>query len=193
LPCALILPMVALPPVMVLTSQNTEIGFPPESVAVQANAMPEVTVRPDGVVEPEQSIALMAVAALIVTLAVAVRLVWAWAIAVMVTMLLVGTVCGAVYFPFVSIVPKVEFPPATPPASQLTSVLLRFVILAVHCVCPFTVSVEEAQEAVIVGVVVVVLELPPPQEFRANTAGRSAKTRSRRCHLAFWRQMEPFG
>ena len=130
---------------------------------------------------------------MIVTLAVAVRLVWAWAIAVMVTMLAEGTVCGAVYKPFVSMVPKVELPPATPPACQLTSVLLRFVMVAVHCVCPLTVSVEVAQEAVIVGVVVVVLELPPPQEFRANSAGRSAKISSRRCHLAPWRQMEPFG
>ena len=84
--------MVALPPVMVLTSQNTEIGLPLESVAVQANAMPEVTVRPDGVVEPEQSMALMAVAFWIVIVAVAVRVVCAWAIAVMVTSLCVGTV-----------------------------------------------------------------------------------------------------
>ncbi len=89
--------MVALPPVIVLTSQNTEIGLPLESAAVQASAMPEVTVRPDLGVEPEQSIALMAVAGRIVIVVVAVRVVCAWAIAVMVTMLLVGTVAGAVY------------------------------------------------------------------------------------------------
>src|SRR6266853_1391639 len=138
--------MVALPPVMVLTSQNTEIGFPPESVAVQANAMPEFTVRADGVVEPEQSMALMAVAFWIVIVAVAVRVVCAWATAVIVTILFgVGCVLGAVYRPFASMVPSVELPPATGVAvpmltSQLTKVLLRFRSVLVHCAVPFTVT-----------------------------------------------------
>ena len=185
--------MVALPPVIVLTSQNTEIGFPLESVAVQASDMPEVTVRPDIVVDPEQSIALMAVAFWIVMVAVVVREVCAWAIAVMVMMLLVGTVCGAVYLPFESIVPKVEFPPATPPASKLARVLLRFVIVAVHCEVPFTTTVEGVHETVIDGVAGGVLELPPPQEFRASRTGRKAKLTSRRCRLASRRQIESLG
>ena len=183
-----------MPPTMVLTSQNTEIGFPPASAAVQANAFPEVTVRLGVVVEPEQSMALMAVAALIVILAaVVVRVVCAWAIAVMVTILrlLAGTVAGAVYRPFVLMVPKVELPPATPPASQVTRVLLRFVMVAVHCVCPFTVSEEAAQEADIAGVAGGVVELPLPQEFKAKSAGRSAKSKNRRCHRASWRHTEP--
>src|ERR1700730_16113922 len=108
--------MVELPPVMVLTCQFTaEIGFPPESVAVQANPMPEATVKFDVCVEPVQTIALMAVAALIVIPeALAVCVVCAWAIAVMVTILSgVGTTVGAVYKPFASIFPTVELPPAT--------------------------------------------------------------------------------
>ena len=109
----------------------------------------------------------------------------------MVTILLVGTVFGAVYKPFASMVPKVELPPATPPACQLTSVLLRFVIVALHCACPFTVSEVAAQETVIAGVAGAALD-PPPQEFRANSAGRRAKIRDRRCHGAFWRHIEPF-
>ena len=91
--------------------------------------IPDVTVRLGVWVESKQVTALMAVAGRIVIVAVAVREVCAWAIAVIVTTLLVGTVCGAVYLPLVSIVPKVEFPPATPPASQFTRVLLRFAIL----------------------------------------------------------------
>ena len=75
--------------------------------------------------------------------------------------------------------------------SQLTSVLLRFRIVAVHCTVPFTVTEVAAQEAVIVGVGGGVLELPP-QEFRTNSAGRSAKTGSRPCHRAFRRHKGPF-
>src|SRR5260370_9362775 len=144
--------MVASPPLSVLTSQNTEIGFPLESVAVHASELPEVTVRPDWVVESEQSIVLMGVAFWIVMGAGAVREVCAWAIAVMVTMLLEGWVCGAVYLPFESIEPKVEFPPGIPPASKLARVLLRFVIVAVHCEVPFTTTVEGVHETVIDGV-----------------------------------------
>ena len=184
--------MVALPPVMVLTCQMTGIVVFEEDVAVQASDAPEATVRVEVWVESRQVTALMAMAAEItIVAAVVVRVVCAWAIAVMVILLRLGTVVGAVYRPFASIVPKVELPPATPPACQLTSVLLRFEIVAVHCVCPLTVSEALAQEAVIVGVAVVVLE-PLPQEFRANSAGRSGNVRSRRCHEALLRHIEQF-
>ena len=104
-----------------------------------------------------------------------------------------GTVTGAVYRPLVLIVPKVELPPATPPASQLTRVLLRFNMVAVHCVCPFTVRDEVAQEAEMLGVATGVLELPPrPQEFSAESTGRSATTRNIRFHCAFRRHTKLF-
>src|SRR5712664_4758863 len=154
---------------MVLTCQNTGIEVLAEDVAVQAREVPDFTVRLGVWVESRQVTALMAVAGRIVIVAVAVKEVCAWAIAVMVTTLLVGTVCGAVYLPFVSIVPKVEFPPATPPASQFTRVLLRFRMLWVHCTVPFTSTEVAAQEIVNVGVAAVVLE-PPPQEFNASRA-----------------------
>jgi len=134
----LILPMVALPPVMVLTSQNTKIEFPLESVAVQASDLPDGTVRPEVVVEPKQLTALMAVAGRIVIVVVAVRVGCAVAIAVIVTMLLVGTIAGAVYRKLELKVPKVELPLSTPPASKVYKVLFRFKIVAVHCDVPFT-------------------------------------------------------
>jgi hypothetical protein len=146
-----------------------------------------------------QTIALMAVAALIwIPEALAVSVVCAWAIAVMVTILFgVGCVAGAVYRPFLSMVPSVELPPATGVpvpmlTSHLTSVLLKLVIVAVHCTVPFTVTEVAAQEAVIVGVGGGVLE-PPPQEVRTRSAVRSAKTRRRPCHRAFERHRVPFG
>ena len=129
----------------------------------------------------------MAVGCWIVIVAVAVRLVCAWAAAVIVTTLLVGTVAGAVYKPFLSIVPV-----PVPLTCQFTKVLLRFEMLAVHCTCPFTVTVEAAQEADIVGVVDVVVVLPPPQEYSAASTGRSTKISRIRCKCVFWRHVSIF-
>jgi len=46
-----------------------------------------------------------------------------------------GTVAGAVYSPVLLIVPRVEFPPTTPPALQVTAVLVGPVTVAVNCCC----------------------------------------------------------
>jgi hypothetical protein len=98
---------------------------------------------------------------------------------------LFGTVAGAVYKPVV--LPIVPVP--VPLTEKFANVLLRFVIVAVHWDCPLTVTWEGTHETEIVGVVVVVVELPPPpQEFRAN-AGRRVKTRRKRCHRISWRHM----
>ena len=99
-----------------------------------------------------------------------------------VTTLLVGTVAGAVYtvvlLPLLLLmVPKVAFPPATPPACQVTRVLLRFVMVAVQLDIPLTVTDKGEHESVIVGVVVVVVVEPPPQESMARSTGRRAKNR----------------
>ena len=114
-----------------------------------------------------------------------------------------GCVLGAVYRPVLSIVPRVELPPATGVpvpmlTSQLTRSLLRFRRFLVHCAVPFTVNevpVPEVgtHEMVSDGVGGGVLELPPPQEFRTSSAGRSAKTGSRRCHPTVGRHKDPFG
>ena len=122
------MPVAGVPPVVPLTCQKTGIVVLAEDVAVQERDEPEVTFKLGVFVESRHVIALMAVAGRIVIVAVAVKDVCACATAVMVTTLLVGTVCGAVYLPLVSIVPKVAFPPATPPACQLTRVLLRSVM-----------------------------------------------------------------
>jgi hypothetical protein len=136
----------------------------------------------------------MTVEGLIVTVAVCVTLVCAWAAAVIVTIFLVGTVDGAVYRPVTaSIVPFV----ASPVRLQVTAVLLRPEALPVNCTCPLTVTVQAIPHATELtvpetvtegGVGVVVLEPPPPQEFRAN-AGRRAKTRRKRYHRISWRHM----
>jgi hypothetical protein len=139
----------------------------------------------------KQTTELIFVGGRIVTDAVAVRVVLAWATAVMVTILLVGTVFGAVYKPFASIVPKVELPPATPPASQLTRVLLKLRMFCVNCTVPFTLT-DEADCVIVMDGVGVVVPDPLPQEFRAKSTGRSAKITSRRFRRACWRHIEPF-
>src|ERR1700676_822676 len=179
-------PNAGVPPVLPLICQKTGTAIPPESVATQAIELPEVTLKFD--VEPLQLIVLIAVAGKIVIVAVAVKEVCVCAIAVMVTTLLVGTVGGAVYLPLVSIVPNVEFPPATPPACQLTRVLLKFAIVWVQDAVPFTVTEVWSHEIVKVGVDVV--ELEPPHEVRASRTGRSAKISKRRCHCTFFAHTE---
>src|SRR5579864_1388113 len=189
-------PSAAVPPGLPFTCQNTGIGVLAEDVAVQAREFPEVTFKFAVCVESRQIIELMAVAALIWMVAVAVSVVWAWATAVIVTTLLgVGCVVGAVYKPFVSIVPKVALPPATGVpepllTSHVTRVLLRFRMFCVHCTVPFTTTEAAAQETVNEGAAGVEPE-PPPHEARANRAGRSAKIRNRRCHCACFGHTEP--
>jgi hypothetical protein len=57
----------------------------------------------------------------------------AWATAVIVTAFGVGTTFGPVYRPLVSIVPMVEFPPATPFTCHVTAVFVENVTEAVNC------------------------------------------------------------
>jgi hypothetical protein len=81
---------------------------PPATVGVQTSDFPAVAVVVDNwVVGSIHVMALMDAGARIVMLTVEVRLVCAWAIAVMVTMFSapVGWTAGAVYKPLVSIVP----------------------------------------------------------------------------------------
>ena len=100
-----------------------------EAKAVQASEFPEETVDGDGEL-PEgswQMTAVIAVAATIVTFAVAVNVDCTCEVAVIVTTLLVGTVAGAVYSP-----PVVIEPLPVPLTDQFTSVLLAFNTVAVH-------------------------------------------------------------
>jgi hypothetical protein len=117
-----------------------------------------------------QVTAVIAVAASIVRFCVAVSVDCTWDVAVTVTTLLVGTVDGAVYNPPLLIEP---FP--VPLMLQLTSVLLRFWTLAVHCEVVRTVTSEGTQETVIVGLTAVVVE---PQELRKANAAASPKEKS---------------
>jgi hypothetical protein len=97
--------------------------------------------------------------------------------AVMVTMplLVVGTTAGAVYRPFVSIVPTVELPLFMEFTCQVATVLLKFEIVAVHCEVAFAFIEVLAQTTVIAGTAaVVVLE---PQAFKSNNTGKSARIR----------------
>ena len=71
-------------------------------------------------------------AAVIVTVALA-ELVEAKALCAVTVTVFVGALDGAVYKPAEEIVPTVEFPPAMPPTSQFTAVLVVPVTAAVNC------------------------------------------------------------
>jgi hypothetical protein len=74
-----------------------------------------------------------------VTIAEALRAPSAFDTAVTVTMFGAGTAFGAVYIPFESMVPIVEFPPPMPFTCQLTLVFVEKVTVAVNCrVCAAT-------------------------------------------------------
>ena len=169
-------PSVALHVALLLTNQFTPAAPPPATVAVHSSDMPAATVwdcwPPD-----VHAMELMAAAGRMIMVAVPVRLVCTCATAVMVTTLLVGTFFGAVYSPFVSIVPTVELPLGTVFTCQFTSVLLRFEIVAVHCTVPFTFTEELAQEATMVGAAAGV---PPPQETRTSDVESSVNPRMKR-------------
>ena len=85
-----------------------------------------------------------------------------------------GGVAGAVYKP-----PAVMDPLPVPLTLQLTSVLLSFVTVAVHCEVPSTVTLEGVQTTVMVGVEVV--EALLPQELRTATIQPSPSTERTRC------------
>jgi hypothetical protein len=70
---------------------------------------------------------------LIVTLAESDFVGSATEIAVTVTVGGTGTLLGAVYRPFVSIVPTVLFPPVTPFTCQVTAVFVVFTTVAENC------------------------------------------------------------
>jgi hypothetical protein len=113
------------------------------------------------------------VAASRVKLSVAVKVDCTCEVAVIVTTLLVGTAEGAVYSPLV--VPIDPLP--VPLTDQFTSVLLKFVTVAVHCEVPRTVTSVGSHDTVIVGVVVV--ELDPQELTMASVAISPAKRRKR--------------
>src|SRR5579872_5835865 len=125
--------------------------------------------------------ALMDAGARMVMLTVAVRLVCAWAIAVIVTMFCApaGWTAGAVYKPLVSIMPKVALPPVTPLTCHVASVLFRFEIKAVHCEVAFAFTEVRVQLAEIVGTAAGVGAAP--HEFKISTAGSSANTSRKYC------------
>jgi hypothetical protein len=159
---------------LLLTYQNTEILPPPETVGVQTSELPAATVCDGRPCEFKHVIALIAAGGRIVMVVVATRLVCAWASAVMVTipLLVVGTIAGAVYRPFVSIVPTVELPLVMVLTSQVATVLLRFAMDAVHCEVAFAFMEVLAQLIEIVGTAAGVLA---PQEFKTSSQQRRKK------------------
>ena len=135
--------------------------------------------------------AVIAVAATIVRLAVAVSVDCTWEVAVIVTILLLGTVAGAVYSP-----PLVIEPVPEPLTDQFTVLLLAFKTLAVHCAVPSTVTSAPVpwvgtHEAVMDGVTAVVLV--DPQELRIASAAASPKKRRTRSQRISQRPKWKFG
>ena len=131
--------------------------------------------------------ALIAVGCTSVMFCVAVKLDCACEVAVIVTTLFVGTAAGPVYSPPLEIDP-VE----VPDTDQFTSVLLRFVTVAVHCEVPSTLTLVGKHEIAIVGVVVVVAALFP-QELRIAGTPISAKKKRSRSQRTLSRPKWKFG
>jgi hypothetical protein len=88
----------------------------------------------------------------------------------------------------VSIVPTVELPPEILLTCQVATVLVKFDMVAVHCVWASAFKEVLAQVMVIAGVAAVLLE---PQEFNTSTDGRRAKMK-RKCQRVFQAQIYPF-
>jgi hypothetical protein len=168
---------------LLLINQSTAMVPPPETVGVQTSDLPEAAVCDAcKLVASTHVTALMTAGGRMVMFAVAVRLVCAWATAVMVTtpLLVVGTVAGAVYRPFASIVPTVELPLAMVLTCQFATVLLKFEMVAVHCEVPLAfIEVLEQTTEIAGTAAVVVLD---PQEFRSNNTGRTAIIRRTFCN-----------
>ena len=122
--------------------------------------------------------AVMAVAASMVTDVVVLRLDCDWEVAVIVTTLFIGTAAGAVYKPLVVSID----PLPVPLTDQFTSVLLALCTVAVHCAVPRTVTSApvppvDTQEAVMDGVTAV--ELDPQALSIVNAAISPDNTRRR--------------
>jgi hypothetical protein len=124
-PAAEIVPLVALPPATPFTCQVTPLfceSF--ETVAVNCCVCPVFTLAVAGVTLTEMASAVNIIVAL------AVFAVLACAIAVIVTVELLGITEGAVYIPDAEIVPWVLSPAVTPLICQVTAVLVALVTVA---------------------------------------------------------------
>ena len=122
-------------------------------------------------------ILIVTAGAVSVTMATAVLVVSACAIAETETVVVVGNSGGAVYRPVVLIVPLVASPPTTPFTCQVTAVFVEPVTVAVNCwvVAPATLAV--VGEIVMVTPAAVVSFLPPhPAQI---SAGISTRKRNR--------------
>jgi hypothetical protein len=132
-----------------LTLQTGETLFDC-TVAVKACCAPPLTIAPVGEITSGGGVMM--------TLAEEVRLVSAFATAVIVTELGVGTAVGAVYRPFVSIVPTVELPPETPFTCHVTAVFVENVTAAVNC-CVCAAATKTLEGLTETGIAIVTLAL----------------------------------
>lgn len=160
---------------------GTVVPVETEEKAVQDSWFCEETVVAAVPEASSQMMAVICVAATMVSVVVAVRVDCTWEVAVMVTTLLVGTLDGAVYKPLVW---PME-PALVPLTDQFTRVLLALMTVAVHCAVPFTVTsapvpVVGTQEALMVGATVVELEPQALREARATASPKRIRNRSQR-------------
>ena len=162
-----------------------------EAKAVQDSAFLEETMDAEFPEESLQITAVIAVAATIVKLAVAVRVDCTCEVAVIVTILVLGTVAGAVYSP-----PLLIEPVPDPLTDQFTRVLLALRTVAVHCAVPRTVTSAPVpwvgmHVAVMDGVTVVLALLP--QELRIAGKAISAKKKRMRSQRILRRPKWKYG
>src|SRR5712692_274792 len=152
-------PWVKVPVVDVLTNQLTALLVVPWNVAVSVSISPVPMVADVGdrvIVTPETR----------VTLAVPLTFLFALLTALTVTVFGLGMVAGAVYSPFVAIVPMVEFPPTTSPLPPFT---LHTTVVSVAFVTVAANSTKFCRDtATAFGATVTVTFLPPELQPPAN-------------------------
>jgi hypothetical protein len=175
-----IYPLAWLPPVTPFTCQVTAVLGTPFTVAVNCCVVKMATLTGLGV-----TTTLTAVCCPIVTEAEPESAAFAAETAVTVTVAGLGIVPGALYNPFVLIVPTVALPPVAPFTCQVTAVFVLPVTAAMNCLLALGLTVAEA------GVTVTVIgggggAFPPPQEQRNRKTTRlgTRKTTNRMRSLA---------
>src|SRR5690348_14467013 len=154
------MPWTVSPPWTPLTLQLTALFELPVTVIVGVNCC----VAPAATVALGGESVIVTAGAVSVTTARAVLVVSACAITVMVIDVLLGRTFGALYNPFVSIVPLMLSPPVAPFTCQVTAVLVDPVTVAVNCCVAPPATLALVGEMVMETPVLGVLFLPPHED-----------------------------
>jgi len=148
------------PPFTPFTLQFTALFELPVTVMVGVNCCvaPAASVTLDGAIE------IVTAGAVSVSVEKADFVVSAWEITAIVMVVWLGRTLGALYKPFVSIVPLMASPPVAPFTCQVTAVLVDPVTVAVNCCVAPPATLALVGEMVMETPVLGVLFLPPHED-----------------------------